>query len=400
MKKVIFIVLLLLSSRSEAACPEPIKSGYEAYRCILEQSPNMQSLKYRADEVQALSDKARQLPNPELDAGIEFSGEKKTEVSLLQPIELGGKRGARLERAQAETLLLSARDTESRIEASGSALGSLIRLRQLKSESDLVKDSLSILERINRKLKSRAALSPEQKTTLHLFSTFEKTLRFRQLSIENDYQKTASFVEAAIGRPITKNDRISVGTFKKWPSLDFDSLSGQTASLRVSLAELKLAESELKAAQSESWPDFRIGPSMEKQPEQSETSWGVKLGVTLPLWNLNGGGRDLAKVRLKSAEATIEATRRQQTSELNALQKQYAALTKVLAETESVSKVVDSVKSSERLFYRALISPASLIETYRSTFELVEEIHRNEIQAMLIWSAVENLKGTFPKDLP
>lgn len=400
MKKFIFIVALLLSSQSEAACPEPIKSGYEAYQCILEQSPNMQALKYRADEVRALSDKARQLPNPELDAGIEFSGEKKTEVSLLQPIELGGKRGARLERAHAETSLLSARDVESRIEASSLALGSLVRLRQLKSESDLVKGSLSILERVNRKLKARPALSPEQKTALHLFSTFEKTLRFRQLTIENDYQKTTSFIEAAIGRPITKNDRISVGSFKKWPTLNFDTLNGQTASLRVSLAELKLAESELKAAQSESWPDFRIGPSMEKQPERSETSWGVKLGVTLPLWNLNGGGRDLTKARLKSAKAAIEATKRQQTSELGALQKQYAALTKVLAETEPVSEAVDSVKGSERLFDRALISPASLIETYRSTFELVEEIHRNEIQAMLIWSAVENLKGTFPKDLP
>ena len=400
MKRLIFVFLLLLSSRGEAACPEPIKSGHEAYQCILEQSPNMQALRYRADEVRALSDKAKQLPNPELDAGIEFSGEKKTEVSLLQPIELGGKRGARLERAQAETSLLSARDVESRIEASASALGSLIRLRQLKSESDLAKGSLSILERVNRKLKARPALSPEQKTALHLFSTFEKTLRFRQLSIENDYQKATSFVEAAIGRPITKSDRISVGSFKKWPSLDFDSLGGQTAALRVSLAELKLAGSELRAAQSESWPDFRIGPSMEKQPERSETSWGVKLGVTLPLWNLNGAGRDLAKARLKSAEAAIEATKRQQSSELSTLQKQYTALTKILAETESVSEVIDSVKGSERLFDRALISPASLIETYRSTFELVEEIHRNEIQAMLIWSAVENLKGTFPKDLP
>ncbi|MGE3681031.1 MAG: TolC family protein [Bdellovibrionales bacterium] len=400
MKTLIFIVPFLFSSQSEAACPEPIKSGLEAYHCILEQSPNMQALRFRNEEIQALSDKAKQLPNPEFDAGLEFTGEKKTEVSLLQPIELGGKRGARVERAQAETSLFSARDLESRIEASNLALDALMRHRQLQSEGNLVKDSLSILERVNRRLKSRPALSPEQKTALRLFSTFEKTLRFRKLRIENEYQKAAAFVEAAIGRPLTKSDRISVGTFKKWPAFDLGPLSGQTASLRVSMAELKLAESELKLAQSESWPDMKIGPSMERQPEQSETSWGVKLGVTLPLWNFNGGGRDLAKARLRSAEAAIEATRRQQTSQMDVLQKQYAALTKVLTDTEPVSEIVRSVKESERLFDRTLISPASLIETYRSTFELIEEIHRNEVQAMLIWSTVENLKGTFPKELP
>lgn len=400
MKTFFVIATILFAFRGEAACPEPIKSGLEAYQCILEQSPILQAVKYRDEEFEALSAQAGQPPNPELDAGFEFSGEKKTEVSLLQPFELGGKRAARKERAQAESLLLSAKDLESRIEATGSALESLIRFRQLKSESNLVKDSLSILEKVNRKLKARPALSPEQKTTLHLFSTFEKTLRFRQLNIENEYQKTASLIEAAIGRPIGQNDRISVGRFKKWPALDFNSLSGQTASLRTSLAELKLAESELKAAQSESWPDFRIGPSMEKQPERTETSWGVKLGITVPLWNLNGGGRDLAKVRLKSAEAVAAATQRRQTNELSVLQKQYSSLTKILTATDPVSDIIESAKGSERLFDRALISPASLIESYRSTFELVEEIHRNEIQAMLIWSAFENLNGTPPKELP
>lgn len=399
MKKLAIISLsVFFSSQSQAACPEPLKSGFEAYRCILEQSPSIQAMRFRSEELQALSAKAKQIPNPELDAGLEFSGEKKLEVSLLQPVEIGGKRGARLEQARAESSFLTAKDLEARIEASNTALSSLIRLRQLTAESELVKDSLSILERVNRRLKSRPALSPEQKTALRLFSTFEKTLRFRQLNIERDFQRTNAFIEATIGRPLTKNDHVSVGTFKKWPSLDL--VSSQTAALQVSMAELELAKSDLKVAQSNSWPDFRLGPSLERNPEQSETSWGIKVGVTLPLWNMNGAGRTLAKVRMNSAQATHEATKRQQLSQLDLLNKQYLDLTKILGNTEPVSEIVRSVKESERLFDRALISPASLIEMYRSTFELVEEIHRNEIQAMLTWSTVENLKGSFPKELP
>lgn len=392
--------MLLLSSQSQATCLEPLKSGIEAYQCILEQSPSLQALKFRPEEIQALSAKAKQIPSPELDAGLEFTGEKKTEVSLLQPIEIGGKRSARIERAEAEISFLSAKDLEARIEASNNALESLIRLRQIKAESELVKDSLSLLGRINRRLKTRAALSPEQKTTLRLFSTFEKTLRFRQLSIERDHQKAVAFIEAAIGRPLAKNDNIFVGTFKKWPSLINGNTTGQTAALRVSMAELELAKSEMKQAQGDSWPEFRVGPSFERQPEQSETSWGVKISMTLPIWNLNGAGRDLSKARMNAAQATLEATKRQQLSQLDILQKQYSALTKILGETGPVSDIARSVGESERLFDRALISPASLIEMYRSTFELIEEIHRNEIQAVLIWSTVENLNGTFPKELP
>jgi cobalt-zinc-cadmium efflux system outer membrane protein len=400
MKKTAIILTLIFSSQSQAACPEPLKSGLEAYQCILEQSPGIQASRFREEEIQALSGKAKQILNPELDAGLEFTGEKKLEVSLLQPIEIGGKRGARVGRAQAESSFLSAKDLETRIEASNTALESLIRLRQLKIESDLVKDSLSILGRVNRKLKARPALAPEQKTAFRLFSTFEKTLRFRQLNIERDFQKTNAFIEAAIGRPLTKNDHISVETFKKWPLLDVGTLSVQTAALRISMAELELAKSELKVAQSESWPDFRLGPSVERQPEQNETSWGVKVGVTIPLWNVNGAGRDLAKARMNSAQATLEATKRQQVSQFSILQKQYTDLTKILDETEPASEIVRSIKESERLFDRSLITPASLIEMYRSTFELIEEIHRNEIQAMLTWSTIENLKGSFPKELP
>ncbi|UYL09895.1 TolC family protein [Bdellovibrio sp. SKB1291214] len=400
MKKTIIALSFFFSIQSRASCPEPLKSGFDAYQCIFEQSPGMQALRFREDEVKALSAKAKQIPNPELDAGLEFTGEKKLEVSLLQPFEIGGKRGSRVERAQAEASFLSAKDLETRIEASNAALESLIRLRQLKAEADLVKDSLSILDRVNRKLKSRPALSPEQKTTLRLFSTFEKTLLFRKLNIEKDVQKTNAFIEGAIGRPITKNDHLDVAAFKKWPSLDLATASTQTTALRTSMAELELAKSEMKLAQSESWPDFRVGPSFERQPDESEASWGIKVGVTIPLWNINGAGKDLAKARMNSAQAMHESTKRQQMSQINSLQKQYEDLIKILREMEPVTELTRSVKDSERLFDRSLISPASLIEMYRSTFELIEEIHRNEIQAMLMWSTAENLKGSFPKELP
>lgn len=400
MKLIIFILTFYFSIPSQANCPQPLKSGFETYLCILEQTPSVQRMRFRAEENQALVAKAAQFPNPELDAGMAFSGDRKFEISILQPIEIGGKRSSRIEKSRAESSLLSATDLETRIAASNAALETLIRLRQLKTEAELVKNSLSVLVRVNRRLKIRTTLSPEQKNASRLFSTFEKTLRFRLLSIERDYQKTNASIEAAIGRALTKNDQVFVGTFKEWPSLDITSLNNQTAAQRISLAELEVAKAELKAAQSESWPDFRLGPSVERLPEQNETSWGIKLGMTLPLWNLNGAGRELAKIRMSSTEASLAATKRQQQSELDALQKQYVELTKILSETEPVSEVILSVKESERLFDRLLISPGSLIEMYRSTFELVEEIHKNEVQAMLTWLTVENLKGTFPKDLP
>lgn len=400
MKNLIFIGTILFTLSAHSSCPEVLKTGIEAYNCILENNPSLQSLRYKTEEIEALSSKAKQIANPELDADVKFSGDKKIEVGLLQPIEIGGKRSSRIARAQAEGSLLSAKNIETRVEASNTALESLIRFRQLKTESALVKDSLSILNRINQRLKNRLGLSPEQKNASRLFSTFEKTLRFKQLSIESDYQKTKTLIESVINRTITDNDNISVGTFKKWPTLDTSALGGQTVALQVSMAEVELAKSELKEAQSESWPDLRIGPSVEQLPEQNETSWGLKVGMTLPLWNLNGAGRNLANSRLSSANLFLEATKRQQRNQLDILQTQYKNLTKILTETEPASEVVNSVKESERLFERSLISPSSLIEMYRSTFELVEEIHRNEIAAMLIWSTAETTKGTFLKELP
>ena len=346
-------------------CPQPIGSAQDALLCIVQSHPKVKANNPRSSEFQARESQAKALPNPDLDAVTKVSGERKFELDIVQPIELGGKRAARIERARAENSAVQLRDEQLRVEIASDAVEALARFRQLREETEILGEISIAVEKVTTRLKSRPTLPPDQIVSLRLFNHFLSTVEFKKLSTDRESRSATSLLELGIGRPLKGDDSIALPLIKKWPDIKKIHIES-ILPVRLSRTEIALAEAEVQEAKSQSWPDLRIGPSFERLDESGTTSWGAKIGISLPLWSRNQGGRELARSKLTRSTLTAEAVRKQAVQEIELIRIDYERAIKRLEKSLTADMIGKSIRESEKLFSRGLITPASLIEMYRS----------------------------------
>ncbi len=170
-------------------------------------------------------------------------------------------------------------------------------------------------------------------------------------------------------------------------------------SVRAAEAELSLAHADMAQASGQAWPDFRIGPSFKQLNETQENSLGLKVSMTLPLWNLNGGGRAFAQSKAQQAEADLNAAKRFERSTLASLKVTYEKATIALESAPKPGSLNKLVSESEKQFARGLIQPNALVEIYRSSLESLETTNETELQALKAYYQHESALGLLPKEI-
>ena len=219
------------------------------------------------------------------------------------------------------------------------------------------------------------------------------------MAIEREEREATKSIELGLGRSIQKGDDIGLAAPTKWPELKVPD-SHASLVVRMALAEKSLAEAQSTAAQSEIWPDVRIGPSFEREIESEKNSFGVAFGVTIPIWNSNRPARELAQARLAFSSRLSDAARTGAARQFELTVHAYKTSTTLLAQSETLESISRSLRNSERVFSRGLIPPPSMIEMYRSSMDLIEEIHKNELVAFTAWSTLHLSTDLNSMELP
>jgi len=398
MKIAIYASLFLGVSSFAFACDEKPTTVDAVYQCLLEKHPSLQALKYRGAESDARLKAAGQLPNPELEAKSLLSGEKETEIELLQPIEIGGRRSARKDQAQAEINSALVRDSIRTGEIAHQAAEGLTRLRQVVQGLTLLNEARASLTSITRRLQLKRAMTPEDRIALGLFRLFESTIVQKIGLNEAERDSLLSLIESASGRSLSAINWMNEQRRSKWPSLSVPS-ENATMNVRAAEAELSLAHADMAQASGQAWPDFRIGPSFKQLNETQENSLGLKVSMTLPLWNLNGGGRAFAQSKAQQAEADLNAAKRFERSTLASLKVTYEKATRALESAPKPGSLNKLVSESEKQFARGLIQPNALVEIYRSSLESLETTNETELQALKAYYQHESALGLLPKEI-
>ena len=183
---------------------------------------------------------------------------------------------------------------------------------------------------------------------------------------------------------------------KDWPTLDAGKLS-ETFDSKLVTASLERAQGEVRFQQSLAWPELAIGPAMERQ-KGSETGWGAKVEFVLPIFNTNGGARQRSRAELERAEALAARTKFREAAGLKALVEQYEDVTKFLKNSPAQSSIRKSVTESLQLFSRAMIQPAAIVESYRSTLETLEAVQEKELTAYRLYWKLRSFSGDVPRE--
>ena len=390
-------LLVIVSLNAVASdCNTPLKTGFEFYRCALKRDPKVTSLDSRRAEREGRETEARQLPNPKAESEFTFNAENRQNVSILQPIEIGGKRSARIRIAEAENRASIIEDQIALSEAATDLAVSLVRFRQLSTRSALLEETKNSLDRLTVRLRSKAVRTPEERTALSIFSMQSTVLDTQLLSVKQELKEVVSELEAAIGRKLSDSDKLTSSEKKDWPTLDSGKLN-ETFDSKLAAASIERAQGDLRLQQSLAWPELAVGPAMERQ-HGSETSWGAKLEFVLPIFNTNGGAKQRSRAELQRVEALAARTRFKEAASLKTLIEQYEDVAKFLKNSPSQSSIRKSVAESLQLFSRAMIQPAAIVESYRSTLETLEAVQEKELRAYSLYWRLRSFSGDVPKE--
>lgn len=398
--------LALWTSPAFAGC-QNAASAQEILVCALNNHPDVLQALAKSTQSQSLEAVASQRPNPELTAQTDFGKSQgasalNTEVVLAHTFELGGKRSARIEKAQAEKNVITTEVLKAKEEVALTVVTTLYRLRQLRTEIETLDEALDTFTQIKRQLKTRPKLTPEQRVALSIFKLAESDYSLRKISLEGEERSLAQLMSVATSFPFQVKNEILPSPKTTWPEFqgieDTEKFSGSDLSkLR---AEVQVAKADLSLAQSDSWPNLKIGPMFQNQVQTglSQQSYGLNLSLPLPIYHANGGGRKFANLGVDRADVTLRSSSDLLRTERNREVIHYKATLKALQHASTLREVEKEHQNIEDLFKIGLIQSNLVIEAHRQIVDLTRSVNEQELTAIRSLWRIYAIEGRVLKE--
>lgn len=367
-----------------------IKSAQDILNCAISHHPDVQISEASLKRDEVLKKIAKQVPNPELESSI-LSGQPGApegifvDVGLMQTIELGGKRKNRIKQAIATGTLTKAQLLESKELTALNTVLALYRLRQIRLELEAVSEVTTTYQHILKNYTSRPKLAPEQEVSSSVFDLAHDEAKLKKATLLQEQSSLVQFLTLATGLPEKQILSHLPGGKRSWPKFVLDpqetSLNSEIAKAN---ADKAIAEANLKLSKSNAWPDFKVGPTFQKQTgiTGQDSSAGVNFGFSLPILSQNRGSIEYAKRDYaKSLLSQKLVTDKNQTERVKQIQRYQQAL-KSLNQIKSVAIINTKHENLEKFFDEGLISSSLVIETHRQMIDVTESRNIQELTAL------------------
>ncbi|MCP4131839.1 MAG: TolC family protein [bacterium] len=371
-----------------------VNSVQKLVTVTLKNHPRIKVLSVESDREKSLEKIAGQGPNLEFDSRLLYTIDNpgfNSEFSLKHTFELGGKQSDREKEAKRKLSLFEKKVVIKKQEIVSELLLSLYRLRQVKDEIAVIRESINTYYGIRTRYRKLPRLSPEQEISLTIYSLAEnenrtklRMLKSEQISLEQKLKLFTGLEKISFTGLLPKG-------YTKWPEV-INLTNSETMNsplIDVAAEELKLNEASYNVAQSGAWPNLGIGPSVSNLNTNSinETEAGVAFSFTIPLYHQNQGEREYAKRSIRLSKANIEAVKKELLSVRKAYVLSYRESTKNFKKVSSHRLRDRKHAKLHRFLRRGLVSTGLVIEYHRQEFELLKTRNENEMNALqALWS--------------
>ncbi len=284
-----------------------------------EQSPRVAALQADVARAQGLARQARARPNPSINVYAEnFAGdltdharsEQQTTLQIDQPIELGGKRAARIAAGEADVVAAPARGTDGRLafvsELARAYAGAEIADRRIGLAEDEVEEATADL-----KVASALVVSGKEARLRQVQSETELNTLQAELEVARA-QHTLALARlsalAGVSMPYTGVsesllDRLNA----KPPSGPIDPL--QSTAVRAAEAERQVAARQVTVQQRLAIPNVTVQVGVRQLRIASGPAIVAGVSVPLPSFDRNTGNIAAARAELQGAEARAAVIR-------------------------------------------------------------------------------------------
>ena len=286
------------------------RSGLSEGAAETQSNPRIVGPRADTEAAQALVGQARLRPNPELSFEVEniagsgaFSGLSATEYTLSvgQRLELGGKRSARVQAAEAQAQLANVRADLAEAE-----LGFLVRERYVvaAAAASRVELALDIVER-NVELARIAGVLVEVGREPPL-RALRAQAALAEARAELQAAEAASLAARTALAALWSDEGVPPVVPSDFPDIVPPStvlVSTTGLQLQVAQAESRAAEAEIDRERSLRVPDPVVSAGVRRSEETNDNAFLVGVSIPLPFANRNQGNIAAAEARLRAANA-------------------------------------------------------------------------------------------------
>ena len=285
----------------------------------LEVAPSAAAAAARLDAAAGTLDQARALPNPEFGVEVEnfrgsgpFSGFDSIETTygLSQIIELGGKRGARMDAARAARLA-------ARHDLAAAQLDLIREVQTVYAEAvaaertvGLAEERVRLAREVERSIQARVEAGRE---TAVQQSRAEIARRQAEVALDQVRRRAAAGRQALGGliglEPAAlRLDGTWLGRLDV-PPPRADAVPAGTADLLRREADLLRSRAELDVERSRGIPDVTVSAGVRRFHETDDSAFLVGVSIPIPVFNQNRGAIARARAEVTAAEAELAAAR-------------------------------------------------------------------------------------------
>ncbi len=365
------ILLALVPIGHVAAQTAP---SYESLLSRLNQMPATVQGVALAEAAEARVQQARALPNPTVSIEAEnaygtgpYKGFSNADsiVTLSQPLEIWGQRGARVRAARAEAGAAGLRGDLMRSDAAGRLAATYAEAEAALRRYELASEALALIEQDAKAV--AAMVSEGREPNLRGVQARSEVANAKASLDEAEAYRDAALARLAgvslVDSPLTD---IGESLLDRVPSHPIDNEAAPLA-VRIAQAEADASGRLIDVERKRALPQLSASVAQTRFRQAGDQAYNVGISLSIPLFDRNRGAIQAAYAEQRAAEAVLEAQRRDsEAARLGAVASLKASNSRARAADESVQAADEAYRLARIGFEAGRISQLELRST-RST---------------------------------
>ncbi len=323
-----------------------------------ETAPRLAEAAASVRQAEGLARQAAARPNPTASLEYEnFNGsgpfrgtdQAETTFSIGQPLELGGKRGARVAAGRAGLEAARARLAQSRADYGFALADAYGQAEAAERQVALAQEGLTLAEEVLRV--ARALVEAGKEAELRSLQAQAAVTSARAALDAARAERTGAFARltalSGSAAPFTSlSQSLLTEANSTLPRRDIDVLT--TPAVVAAEAEREAAARRVRVDRTRAVPDVTVSGGVRRFSGDDSTALVAGFSVPIPVFDQNRGNITAAQGELQGAEARLNAARLDAQADLRTgLFQVDAALTRVSAATESETTAVEAYRLTQ-----------------------------------------------------